>query len=122
MDCNENCFVLVDTRFETVHEREFEQLWDGPVNFNSFSSNQRGLMVLLKDSLPAKNIKIENVIQGDYTRLSFLINETKILIKCCYAPNKDMTPLESESENYLDRFFRTIFDDKNDIDYDITLW
>ena len=32
-----------------------------------------------------------------------------------------MTPLESESENYSDRFFRTIFDDKNDIDYDVTI-
>ena len=55
---NENCFVLVDTRFETEHERELQKLWDGPIYFNSFSSNQRGLMVLLKDSLPAKNIKI----------------------------------------------------------------
>ena len=76
-------------------------MWDGPIYFNSFSSNQRGLVVLLKDSLPAKNIKIENIIQGDYMRLSFAINETKILIKCCYAPNEDMTPLDSESKNIL---------------------
>ena len=40
---------------------------------------------------------------------------------CCYAPNKDMTPLESESENNSDKFFKTIFDDKNDIDYDVTI-
>ena len=32
-----------------------------------------------------------------------------------------MTPLESESENYFDRFFKTIFDDKFDIDYDVTI-
>ena len=62
---NENCFILINSRFEKEHEREFEKLWDGPIFFNSFSSNQRGLVVLLKDSLPAKNIKIENIISGD---------------------------------------------------------
>ena len=32
-----------------------------------------------------------------------------------------MTTLESESENYSDRFFDTIFEDKHDRDYDITI-
>ena len=32
-----------------------------------------------------------------------------------------MTPIESESENFSDKFFKTIFDDKNDIDYDVTI-
>ena len=54
---NENVFVLVDTRFKSEQEREFEKLCDGLIYFNSFSSNQRGLMVLLKDTLPAKNVK-----------------------------------------------------------------
>ena len=26
---NKNCFVLVDTRFESEQEREFEKLWEG---------------------------------------------------------------------------------------------
>ena len=68
---NKKWFVLVDTRFESEQEREFEKLWDRPIYFNSFSSNQRGLMVLLKDSLPAKNVKMENILLGDYSRLSF---------------------------------------------------
>ena len=33
---SENIFVLVDTRFESEQEREFEKLWDGPIHFNSF--------------------------------------------------------------------------------------
>ena len=63
---NENCFILIDSRLGKEEEREFEKLWDGPIYFNSFSSNQRGLVVLLKDSLPANNIKIENILEGDY--------------------------------------------------------
>ena len=118
---NENCFILCDTRFEEVHEKEFEKLWDGPIFFNSFSSNQRGLAVLLKESLPAKDIKIENIISGDYTWLTFVMQNTKILIKCCYAPNEDMTTLESESENYSDKYFKTVFDDSQDLDYDVSI-
>ena len=121
INSNENCFSLCDTRFEKEHEKEFEKLWDGTSFFNSFSSNQRGLVVLLKDFLPAKDIKVENIISGDYMRLSFVVHNTKILIKCCYAPNEDMTSFESESENYSDKFFKTIFDDSLDLDYDISI-
>ena len=32
-----------------------------------------------------------------------------------------MTPLDSDSENYSDKFFKTIFDDRTDIDYDVTI-
>ena len=31
------------------------------------------------------------------------------------------TPLDSESEKYSDKFFKTIFDDMTDIDYDVTI-
>ena len=62
---NENCFILVDSRLSKEGEKDFEKLWDGPIFFNSFSSNQRGLVILFKNSLPAKNIKILNIFQGD---------------------------------------------------------
>ena len=55
------------------HERGFEKLWDETIYFNSFSSNQRGLVVSLKDSLPAKNIIIENILMGDYMWLTFVV-------------------------------------------------
>ena len=111
----------LDTRFESEQEREFEKLWDRPIYFDSFSSYQRGLMVLLKDSLPAKNVKMENILLGDYSRLTLSLGDTKVLIKCCYAPNDDMSALDSESENYSNRFLKMVFDDRNDIDYDVTM-
>merc|ERR1711888_429597 len=78
-------------------------------------------MVLLKYSLPAKNVRMENILIGDYSWLTLSLGDTKVLIKCCYAPNGDMTPLDSESENYSDIFFITVFDDRYDIDFDVTL-
>ena len=67
---SENIFVLIDTRFGPKQEKDFEKLWDGPIFFNSFNSNQRGLMVLLRDALPVKNSIVENRIKGSFTRLS----------------------------------------------------
>ena len=110
---------MIDSRLGKEEEREFEKLWDGPIYLNSFSSNHRGLVVLFKDSLPAKKIKFENILKGDYSRLTFVVNSVKILIKCCYAPNKDMT--NSETDNYSNTFFKSVFDDSLDSEYDVTM-
>ena len=54
-------------------------------------------------------------------RLSLNWGSTKVLIKCCYAPNEDIPALDSEYENYSSKFFREVFDDSNDRDYDVTI-
>ena len=78
-------------------------------------------MVLFRDSLPIKNIVVENRLKGDFTRLSLIWGCTKVLIKCCYAPNEDSPALDSENENYSSEFLREIFDDSDDSDYDIIM-
>ena len=78
-------------------------------------------MVLFRDSLPIKNVKVENILKGDYMRLSLIWGSTKVLIKCCYAPNEDIPALDSMHENYSIKFFREVFDDSNDRDYDVMI-
>ena len=34
-------------------------------------SGQRGLAVLVKDSLPIQDVQVENIIMGEFTRFSF---------------------------------------------------
>ena len=65
----ENVFVLSDTRLDSDSQRAFAKLWGEGAYFNSFSSSQRGLTVLIKDSLPAREIKFENIIKGNYSRV-----------------------------------------------------
>ena len=98
----ENCSILCHTRLGIDSEKVFQKLWGGQAYFNSYSNNQRGLAILFKDSLPAKDIKIENIIKGNYTRLSFTIKAQKTLVKCIYAPNKDMTA--NDIDNYSNTF------------------
>ena len=118
---NENIFILVDSRFETEQEIEFKKLWDGPVFYNSHSSNQRGIIVMIKDSFVGKNLDFCNILKGDYSRLTFTMGGFKVLIKCCYAPNGDMAAFDSESEGYSDIFFKTIFNDSSDSDFDLSI-
>ena len=87
----ENVFVLCDTRLGSASQRGFAKLWGEKAYFNSFSTSQRGLAVLIKDSLPVTDVKIENVIKGNYTKLTFKLKDQNILVKCIYAPNEDMT-------------------------------
>ena len=78
-------------------------------------------MVLFRDALPAKNIVMENKLKGDFSRLSLEWGSSKILIKCCYAPNDDCPAIDSENENNSSRFFREVFDDSNDDGYDVIM-
>ena len=89
----------------------------GGAYFNSFSSSQRGLTILLKDSLPAREVKINNIIKGNYTRLTFIVKDINVLVKCIYAPNDDMT--KNEVDNHSNTFFKTVFNDEDDHNFDI---
>ena len=113
----ENCFVLSNTRLSSDSQRVFKKLWGEGAYFNSYSNSQRDLAILIKDSLPAKDVKVENIIKGNYTRLTFKVKELRILIKCIYAPNEDMTKNKVDNDSNI--FFKTVFDDENDDNYNI---
>ena len=113
----ENVFILSDTGLNSDSQRVFGKLWGEGAYFNSFSSSQRGLTILLKDSLPAREVKINNIIKGNYTRLTFKVKDLNVLVKCIYAPNEDMT--KNEVDNNSNTFFKTVFNDEDDDIYDI---
>ena len=75
------CFVLCNTCLGSDSERVFRKLWGEQAYFNSFSTSQRGLAILIKDCLPAKDVEIENVIKGNYTRCAFKVREQNVLLQ-----------------------------------------
>ena len=78
-------------------------------------------MVLIKNSFMGKDLEFCNILKGDYSRLVFTMRGFKVLIKCCYAPISDMATFGSEIEGYSDVLFKTVFDDKNDSEFDISI-
>ena len=113
----ENCFILCDTRLGSDSQRFFAKLGGEQSHFNSYSTSQRGLAILIKDSLPVKDVKVENIIKGNYTKLTFKVTDQNLLIKCIYAPNDNMTNSDVDNESNI--FFKTVFDDKDEDKYDI---
>ena len=69
----ENVFILCDTCLNCDSQRVFGKLWGEGAYFNSFSSSQIGLTILFRDSLPAREVKVDNIIKGNYSRITFKV-------------------------------------------------
>ena len=75
---------------------------------NSFSSSKRGIAVLIKDEAPITELEWTNFIPENFTKLSLVIKDVKVLIKCIYTPNKDSNPNDIQNESTV--FLKTIMD------------
>ena len=64
-------------------------------------------------------MKAENILQGDYTQLTFVIGVLKILVKYIYALNDNMT--NCHNDNYSNTFFKTVFENSMDLDYNVKI-
>ena len=49
------------------------------------------LTVATKDNAPVTDLEWENVIPGNFSKLSMVVKGMNILLKCIYAPNEDYT-------------------------------
>ena len=94
-----NIIILVDTRLSEQKEAGFKAMWGQTCFFNSFCSNLRGIAVLIKDNLDINNVQWQNIIKGNFSRLTFEHNKLKYLVKCLYAPNKDMIAGNTNNES-----------------------
>ena len=105
----DNMFILVDTRLAMEQDDSIDKRLGQPCVFNSLASNARGVAVFWKDSLDITDVKLMNVLRGNYSRLSFTHNKERYLVKCLYAPNKDSS--EDDDSNESSTFFAEVFKD-----------
>ncbi len=66
-----NLWIFIDTWTATDNEVKYQNLTKDKLYFNSFKSNARGIVVLKKDSCPAKDISTSNIIAGSLTKITF---------------------------------------------------
>ena len=65
---NYDLTVLVDTRINPGSENSIRNEWDGQIIFNSYKSNARGILILIKKNLPleildTKKDEVGNTLQ-----------------------------------------------------------
>ena len=94
--------ILVDTRLSKEVENEVKAEWGGPAYFSSFSSQARGIAVLIKKDSPIKVLDSFSDIAGNISAILIQIEENIILIQGVYGPNTD-TP-----SFYSDEVFKNI--------------
>ena len=58
----------------------------------------------------------ENVLKGNYSRLSFTHNQQRYLVKCLYAPNRDS--VDDDDNNQSSVFFKEVFRLDEDTEYE----
>ena len=80
--------------------------------FNSHSSDKRGIAILVKNDTPISDIEFENTLKRNFSKLTFKIKNEHVLVKCIYAPNKDMNTNDPNKESTA--FFQKVFDDSNE--------
>ena len=113
-------FVLCDTRFSLADEGPFKKLWGETSFFNSHSSDKQGIAVLIRDATPLENIQFQNIIKGNFSKLTFNLKDESVLVKCIYAPNNDMNLTGPDNESKI--FFQKVFDDTNENNYTHKIW
>ena len=108
-------FVICNTRLSPTDQGPFKKLWGEAFFFNSHSGDKRGIAVLIRDGTPIENIDFQNIIKGNFSKLTFNVKNKSVLIKCIYAPNNDMNIMGTENESRV--FFQKVFDDTNEDKY-----
>ena len=104
--------VLCGTRLSSIDEGPFRKAWNETVFFNSHSGDRRGIAVLIRDGTLIENVEFQNIIKGNFSKLTFNVKNESVLVKCIYAPNEDMNLAGPENESRV--FFQKIFDDTNE--------
>ena len=86
---NSDLYILVDTRIDPKIENTVRSEWPGTCFFNSFSSQKRGILVLIKKNLPVTVESIHNDNSGNLLVLLLNFQNKKILLNVIYGPNTD---------------------------------
>lgn len=111
--------ILIDTHLSEKQEACLTKWWGQMCYYNSLCSNLRWIAGLMKDFLKVKNIWWQPIIKRNYAKLSFELNKWKYLVKCLYAFHKDL--VVDNNNNKSTYFFRNIFDDLEEGEYDNTI-
>ena len=97
-----NLQIFIDTKTSTENEGRYQKLTQHKLHFNSFKPNARGIVVLKKDSYPAKDVTTANIIAGNLTKVTFTFDDEHKAILALYGPRNDEVS-----------FFQSVLDPKH---------
>ena len=101
---NCNIYCLQDTHFTVKDECSIRNLWGGDCIFNSFSSNQRGVAILINKNFEYKIIKTKNDDHGNLLAIDMEIEHKKITLINLYGPNNNFPEFFNKVSEIIENF------------------
>ena len=101
-----NILCLQDTHFTAESEKDIRYQWGFDAYFSSFTSNSRGVAILLNNNFEYKVIQQRRDNSGNMLALSISIDNKMYTLIVIYAPNDD-------SPDFFHRLFQVIDDFNN---------
>ena len=86
---NFSIYLLQDTHFTCGIEDRVKREWGYDAYFSSFSSNSRGVAILINNNIEYKLINVIKDINGNYIILRIKAFENEFVIVKIYGPNDD---------------------------------
>ena len=88
-DKDYSIYLLQDTHFSNGIEDRVKQEWGYDSYFSSFSSNARGVAIMIKNNIEYKLIDLTKDINGNYLILRIKLFDKEFVIINLYGPNAD---------------------------------
>ena len=86
---NFSFYFLQDTHFHPSTENRIRAEWGNDIYFASFTSNSRGVAILVNDNIEYKVIEVLRDINGNFLILHIKAFEREFLLVNIYGPNND---------------------------------
>ena len=96
-----NICCIQDTHYTDKTIPFVRSLWGYECYFSNYSSQSRGVAILINNNFDFKYINSEKDDTGNYLRLDFSSQEIVITIFCIYGPNNDNPELYNRIRDKL---------------------
>ena len=82
-------YSLQETHFTKKEENYIRSQWGFECYYNSFSSQQKGVAILINNTLEFKFVNMQKDNQGSLLVLDILVGDKKLTLFNIYGPNRD---------------------------------
>lgn len=106
-DLNYSFYLLQDTHFTPSTEARIKSEWGFHAYFSSFSSNSRGVAILVNNNVEYKLLNVVKDINGNFIILHVNMFEKEFLIVNIYGPNNDSPEFYVQLEEIVERIGHT---------------
>ena len=82
-------FFLQETHSDKKDESSWKSQWGEFAFFSSFSSNSKGVAILIRNNVSVKVLSLFSDPEGRFLILRAVLNKLQMTLVNIYAPNKD---------------------------------